>query len=1100
MIKKTYLFFYYTLFFGTGLAVLLLIGAAREEAPELVGEYLLKPLGVEYSTIDGSLMKGFVIRDLRYKDVLSIKRAELRYRMYRLVRRVPRFDLLSIENALVNPGPLDGTAGGTAPVMPAFSVSTVVVDSLEIAGSEHVNVSLNVKNLRHEGVWHATAVDARGTIAGGKYRADMLHAQGVRYGRVLSIAKLDAAGALGFETGDAEITMLKAENIRYDKAFSVEKLHTAGSMHLMETDTDIKTLTASGVRYDGALSIARMGADAQIRAETGFVDIHGLKASNVRYDGLVSISDVMAVVSLQHSEYGAYAADLHARRLRYDTDIGADMFEIRADTPYGGTHARGSITSGRVVSKVSLSPDRWLVDKYLGFVKGIPAVLECDVNATSKDIRVFAPLERVLLSADENLSARNAAVTLSYAVESGVIDFDALYTLFYGDYSALVRQKGVAVLSGAYATDLEASQILHPSIDLPFERLSAHISGDAEAMAANIDAAPLGFELMTKGYQRFVIRATSRGLPLSFISGLPDVLRKDILSGDANATLNVSPFSLRGTLSAEGYYMFTHGAFAFDDGSILYSTTIRPKAQSELFRGLDIEKFSPLDVLFYAYGDSQVFYLDAGQLDATFIKEGFDVSGWGGLGRTRFDANGTISDDADTHIAFRASTESVHELLDAFSLAETESLEYYDAGVNVQGVVSLSDALRLKGRIELPWYAARIDSKRSFAGAGSFMDFSYAGRIAEIARYRFDVAGVAVYSDKPSVVHVDDNATVRFEEIRLYDDLVLRGVLKFPETVGALTLRSDRFTYAGKEGNVTARVDIAASFNGPLSQTFEGEVTFMDGVIRYAPPREYSIHDEDITIIQDIKPPSKVDRKVNIKVTAENALLYDNEGVAVRFSPDIVIWQENAMPVQILGLISVHGGDIKAEDKEFTASPGEIYFYGARPVNPYLNLLLHHSVEGKEIEINIANTLESPVFIFSSNPMMSQDDIISYLLFGAPSTTVFESSKETADAGFVGGALLGTGLKKMFNKATGVKVDKLNILTSKEGKLGYEVGARLGKKLRLLYKSETTSSVVLQYSVNDSVRVDVDVYETGQGVSLLFVKDFSDPLRDDAAK
>jgi len=86
--------------------------------------------------------------------------------------------------------------------------------------------------------------------------------------------------------------------------------------------------------------------------------------------------------------------------------------------------------------------------------------------------------------------------------------------------------------------------------------------------------------------------------------------------------------------------------------------------------------------------------------------------------------------------------------------------------------------------------------------------------------------------------------------------------------------------------------------------------------------------------------------------------------------------------------------------------------------------------------------------------------------------------------------LLGTGLKQMFSQSAGIKIDTLNILTNKEGTLGYEIGSRYNKDIRILYRNDTASSVVVQYSLSKSLRVDVDVVQTGQGINIIYVKDF----------
>ncbi len=44
--------------------------------------------------------------------------------------------------------------------------------------------------------------------------------------------------------------------------------------------------------------------------------------------------------------------------------------------------------------------------------------------------------------------------------------------------------------------------------------------------------------------------------------------------------------------------------------------------------------------------------------------------------------------------------------------------------------------------------------------------------------------------------------------------------------------------------------------------------------------------------------------------------------------------------------------------------------------------------------------------------------------------------------------------------------------------------------MRVIYRDDTIASLILQYSLTKSTRLDVDVRETGQGVSFIYIKDF----------
>ena len=285
-------------------------------------------------------------------------------------------------------------------------------------------------------------------------------------------------------------------------------------------------------------------------------------------------------------------------------------------------------------------------------------------------------------------------------------------------------------------------------------------------------------------------------------------------------------------------------------------------------------------------------------------------------------------------------------------------------------------------------------------------------------------------------------------------------------------------------------IEVDIEFGG--KQKVKGEVSILDGVISYMPKEDYKITDKDIIILQDVKEEVQTQREIDIKINAQKPIKYKNENIELEFVPVLQLSQESGGALVILGGITIERGEVNVSDRIFEFDKSELTFKGTERINPQLNLKLHHyTLDGIDIEIYITHTMEDPVIIFSSKPAMSQEDILSYILFGERASSVFDTSSTGDTKGSVSALLLGSGLKEILNQSDMIKVDTLNILTNEEGTLGYEIGAKLDKDFRLVYKNDTVSSVILQYSISGNIRLDVDVDETGQGVSILYVKDFS---------
>ncbi|MDQ1244908.1 MAG: translocation and assembly module TamB, partial [Campylobacterota bacterium] len=417
---------------------------------------------------------------------------------------------------------------------------------------------------------------------------------------------------------------------------------------------------------------------------------------------------------------------------------------------------------------------------------------------------------------------------------------------------------------------------------------------------------------------------------------------------------------------------------------------------------------------------------------------------------------------------------------------------FFDAKLNAQTELFFKDEIEAYSKVKAPTYTLKLDSKREYSDIDNFFEFFYKEGAVTLKKYNFGVQNRRIYSNRASKVVVKDNYDIEFREFWIYDNVLLKGLVKTAEMSADFSIKSDNFHYESKDANVTLKVDLRAQIEADGKEHVEGELKILDGVVTYEPKKDYTITDEDIIIIQDIKEhDEKSNREINIHVTSTKPIKYKIKNLSLTFVPNLVLYQEMGSYLQILGAINIKNGEANLEDKIFEFDESEIYFYGGKETDPYLNINLHYyTTDYIDIEIYITNKASSPVVILSSKPAMSQNDILSYILFDESTSSLFDTKSESSKTS-LNMLLLGAGLKKALNKTTGVKFDTLNILTNKEGTLGYEIGARFNKRIRLVYKNDEISSLILQYSLSKSLRIDVDIKETGQGVSIVYIKDFS---------
>ncbi len=780
--------------------------------------------------------------------------------------------------------------------------------------------------------------------------------------------------------------------------------------------------------------------------------------------------------------------DLLASQLDYQEMLDVNKIDLVLTTSYGDLKAQGHINSNKLYTKGSLAPKEHLIEEYLSSFEMIKKTLDIEIEADADKILLQTHLSEIKPK-DHNASLSNADITLNYLSNTNHFDLKARYQLAYEGFRAMIMHHGIFSTAGDFKTDMNATVTDSP-LALPFDKFRATASGDAKSMRGHLTAGALQFKLTTSNYEQFHIHTTSKGLSLSFIPSLPELFSKNSIVIDTDANLQVAPFSLKGVFDAEGLYNVYKGGFEISTDAFSLSNTLTPKPKSKLWAEYPIEQFSPVNILYYKDNEQNILGLNAKRFNLTLFKSGAYLNGWGNLGSGYFDTNGKITDMNTTRLTLRATIPSVHKLMSELGYQTPDEKVLFDAKAGIDATIELSDDINVKSRIHLPWYTFQADTQNSYQGENLYLESTLIDEKLTVDRYNLDIKGYKIYSQRPSQITFDTNGSLILDEFWVYDNLLVSGKIDPSQRQGELHLKSNRFNYDSKEGNITLKADITASLKNNAEQHIEGEITLLDGTITYEPKTDYTLSD-DVLIIQDIKPLNNVKRFVNIRINSLRPIRYKTKEINLRFTPNVILWQDSGTPLGIYGIVTIDEGQVISGTRVFDFDKSEIYFNGANPVNPYLNLnMQYQTVDKIDIQIYITDKMSAPVIILTSTPPMSQNDIMSYILFDEPASSAFGSSTEGSKTLSLSSLMLATGLKQIFNDTTNVKIDTLNILTNKEGTLGYEIGTRFNKNIRVLYKNDTVSSVIVQYSLNRSIRLDVDVHETGQGISILYVKDF----------
>lgn len=791
--------------------------------------------------------------------------------------------------------------------------------------------------------------------------------------------------------------------------------------------------------------------------------------------------------------------DVHAKNGSYDGEnLNFAAVDATVKSLYAGAAVRGAIRNNALSGNALLYPDHRTLAPYSGRFTDLPRSIAVQIRELSDTKALLhATVQSLRLKQDPTLHADAIDLDFDYRYDNDYFDVQSLYRLIRGNESMQTRQSLRYTFEGTTAIHLEGE--VQSSLPLPSKTLRADITDTPAGVSgtALMDGTTLSFA--SSDYSRFHWDVQSQHESLSFLPMLPALLQHSPFTFEAKGEYDLDTNFITGNTSFTHNHGRFEGKFAYGDTNQSLEGILNLPEDAPMWKEWRHKPPQTLHVSLIQENNTSSVWLTGDAVELSLYQAGKALKGSGHYAGVSIDFQG-FSEPGRSELVIDTHDPSVWATLKTLSPMTLYNGEYYDAEVSAKTRLTLTDTLSFHSDVTIPWYAAVMDSQRAYGGTDGSFSLDYRDGNVTINRYRFEIAGHSVYSDNPSQLALLDDGTVAIKRFRIYDSLFLNGSV-LPDTSMHLRLQSDRFTYEGPEGKAQAAADITFERDAQANHTLSGELTILDALITYLPIQQFKVMDDDIIIVQDVRPPSSLKFAMNLHILSRRPIAYQTKELSVRITPDLTLWKEPQGPMQILGMVTIPSGTATSAGKQFDIKHSEIYFGGDIPLNPYLDLTVAHEVDYKKFLIYITHTLESPIFLFSSDPVMSQNDIMSYILFGAPansSTTTTSTTTGTTGTATVRADatnfMLGAGLKGLISGVTKIQLDTMNILTNQQGGMGFEVGTRLNKDLRILYKNDTLSSVLVQYQLNRWLRLDADIHALGQGINAVYIKDFRDFL------
>ncbi len=294
----------------------------------------------------------------------------------------------------------------------------------------------------------------------------------------------------------------------------------------------------------------------------------------------------------------------------------------------------------------------------------------------------------------------------------------------------------------------------------------------------------------------------------------------------------------------------------------------------------------------------------------------------------------------------------------------------------------------------------------------------------------------------------------------------IAGSLSEPRITGRLTLPGLQVRVPAAQDPLLREIRLTASAEGSLVEPTEGSNDFVTS--------------------------SYVDVKLDVpgdaRVRGQGAQLFVKGSARLSSRPGEAL--------RVFGEGEVVHGTYTLQGRRFQVRRGSVQLVGDRDVDPVLDIEARLPTGDIVAIVDVTGRLSSPIVRLRSEPSRSEQDVLSYLLFGRPAEEVGASqsgSMNAAAARLVAG-VAERELREVLGDA--MPVDSIEIGADDEGntsELGF--GKYLQPNLYLRYVhtlgDEPADRVGVEYRVNDLISVGSSVSTTGDaGLDLILRHDF----------
>ncbi len=203
--------------------------------------------------------------------------------------------------------------------------------------------------------------------------------------------------------------------------------------------------------------------------------------------------------------------------------------------------------------------------------------------------------------------------------------------------------------------------------------------------------------------------------------------------------------------------------------------------------------------------------------------------------------------------------------------------------------------------------------------------------------------------------------------------------------------------------------------------------------------------------------------------------------INITLGGDLNVRKAAGGPITVAGTVNTVRGTYQFQGRQFEiARNGTLRFTGDADFDPVLDVTATRKIPdtGVEARVRITGTLQNPALALSSTPPLEESDVLALIVFNRPINELGtgERASLAATAGGIATGFIATPLGESIGRA--LDLDLFEITTSSEGEtfgagftIGEQIGDRTFLKMRQQFGDRTYSEFLLEYQVNDFLRL-----------------------------